>query len=83
MKITNLFFIILLATFWLKQYSVFLFILAFMDSSTRRPSGQKYTNQKENQDESYVQVKVFIHKNSKRTNLIKINYFLESINAWY
>jgi len=52
-----------------------------MDSSTRRPSGQKYTNQKENQDESYVQVKVFIHKNSKKTNLIKINYFLESINA--
>jgi hypothetical protein len=28
-------------------------------------------------------VKVFIHKNSTKTNLIKINYFLESINAWY
>jgi hypothetical protein len=55
---------------------IYLLYLAFVDHPSRVPSRRK--KRAENQDEPYVDVKVFfLNKNSK----IKKKYLLESINA--
>lgn len=54
------------------------YTLAFIDNSSRGPSRKKRASQTENQDEPYVDVKVFIWKVFQ---IIRMGFCLESIDA--